>query len=394
MSNTYEDYANQCRQLVNRTQPRFNSIVADTSGGLLFKTESIYAMQAMLNNELLANTAFKNPVSLDLAMAQIAACGLTLDPAMQLAYLVPRDGKVIADISYRGLIDIAIRSRAVNLVTVKAVYSNDLFRFRGDHAQPEHVYDPFMPVEDRGELRGTYSVAHLAIGMLLVTPVRAEDIYAARAMSAAWSRAKPGKSRGPWETHPEPMALKSCVKISRKYWPMSSPLLEQAIAYLNEEGGEGFTGGPITVDMAANIVNGGAASHGGKSEGVTVEGDIVDPDPANSTPQERGQPQQKTEATQGDKLAQSRKGSATVTQLEPRSTAVNADAGDGEPSNLTDQMRDRIDKVMARTLRCKTWRASEDWITTNLTGECLAYANEKYQEIYQAAHQSLDTAVG
>lgn len=131
MSNTYEDYANQCRQLVNRTQPRFNSIIADTSGSLLFKTEAIYAMQAMLNNELLAKTAFSNPVSMDLAMAQIAACGLTLDPAMQLAYLVPRDGKVIADISYRGLIDIAIRSRAVNLVTVKAVYSNDLFRYRG-----------------------------------------------------------------------------------------------------------------------------------------------------------------------------------------------------------------------------------------------------------------------
>jgi len=396
MSNTYEDYANQCRQLVNRTQPRFNSIIADTSGSLLFKTEAIYAMQAMLNNELLAKTAFSNPVSMDLAMAQIAACGLTLDPAMQLAYLVPRDGKVIADISYRGLIDIAIRSRAVNLVTVKAVYSNDLFRFRGDHAQPEHVYDPFMPVEERGDLRGTYSVAHLAIGMLLVTPVRAEDIYAARAMSAAWSKAKQGKSKGPWESHPEAMALKTCVKISRKYWPLSSPVLEQAIAYLNEEGGEGFTGGPITVDMAANIVNGGAAAQAGQPEGETFEGDVVDLDQSTPTPQEagRGQPRQEQNARQEAKPTQARKGSATVTQLEPKSTGVDAGTGDGDPGILTEQMRDRIDQVLARTQRQKTWKACEDWIAAYLTGDCASYAQEKYQEIHLAAQQPLDAAAG
>lgn len=396
MSTSYEEYANECRQLVNRTQPRFNSIIADTSGSLIFKTEAIYAMQAMLNNEVLANTAFSNPVSLDLAMAQIAACGLTLDPAMQLAYLVPRDGRVIADISYRGLIDIAIRSRAVNLVTVKAVYSNDLFRYRGDHVQPEHVYDPFMTVEERGELRGTYSVAHLAIGMLLVTPVRAEDIYAARAMSAAWAKAKPGKSKGPWESHPEAMALKTCVKISRKYWPMSSPVLEQAIAYLNEEGGEGFTGGPITMDMAANIVNGGAAAATVKPEGERIEGDFVDLGQPKQTPQggEQARPQQEQSARQDAQLSQARKGTATVTQLEPRSTGIDAGAGDGEPTNLTEQMRDRIDKVLARTQRQKTWKACEDWISANLTGDCALYAQEKYQEFYRATQQPLDAAVG
>lgn len=391
MSNTYEDYANQCRQLVNRTQPRFNSIIAETSGKLLFKTEAIYAMQAMLNNDVLARTAIANPVSLDLAMAQIAACGLTLDSAMQLAYLVPRDGKVIADISYRGLIDIAIRSRAVNLVTAKAVYSNDFFRFKGDHAEPDHVYDPFMPVEDRGELRGAYTVAHLAIGMLLVTPVRAEDIYAAREMSAAWKRGSPGK-KGPWESHPEPMTLKSTIKISRKYWPMSSPVLEQAIAYLNEEGGEGFMGGPITVDMAANIVNGGTAPQSAQPEGETYDGAVVDPEQSTPTSADGGKGEQN--ARQEEKPLQAQKGSATVTQLEPRNTGLDTGAGDGEPSNLTEQMRERIDSVLKRTQRQKTWKACEDWIAANLTGDCASYAQTKYQEIYLASQQPLEAAAG
>jgi recombination protein RecT len=392
MSN-YEDYANQCRQLVNKAQPRFNSIVADTAGSLLFKTEAVYAMHAMLNNEFLAKTAFNNPVSLDLALAQIAACGLTLDPAMQLAYLVPRDGKVLADISYRGLIDIAIRSRAVNLVTVKAVYANDIFRFRGDHAQPEHVYDPFMPVEDRGELRGTYSVAHLAIGMLLVTPVRAEDIYAARSLSMAWARGKTG-SKGPWESHFEAMALKTCVKITRKYWPMSSPVLEQAIAYLNEDGGEGFAGGPVTMDMAANLVSGGNAAQGGQAGDVAVDGDIIDISQARPTPQGDSQSQQAPATTRTTQPSRAPQGTATVTQLEPRAGSLDAGAGDGSPSNLTEQMRERIDSVMQRTQRARSWKACEDWMSSNLKGDCAVYAQEKFQEIYAAAQQSQGAVVG
>ncbi|HGM8086388.1 TPA: recombinase RecT [Pseudomonas aeruginosa] len=384
MSNLQQDFANKCRLAVNKTQTRFNDTVADVPGSLLFKTEKIYAMHALLNNDLLARTAFSNPVSLEIAMAQVAASGLTLDPAMQLAYLVPRDGKVVAEISYRGLIDIALRSKAVSMVTVKAVYSLDLFRFKGDTTQPIHEYDPFMNVEDRGEFRGAYSSAYLANGMLLVTPVRAQDIYAARELSSAWKNAKPGKSKGPWESHFEAMALKTCVKISRKYWPLSSPILEQAIAYLNEEGGEGFTGGPFTVDMAANLSGGsGEVEQPGHSESGVVDGEIVDVAPVQTPVQEEApvnRSQQEAPA-QNDQSPQTRKGAATVTQLEPRNTPAEAGAGDSGASNLTEQMRERIDRVIERTRKNKHLGACEDWISNNLTGDCLAYGQQQLEEL-------------
>ncbi|HEP8970401.1 TPA: recombinase RecT [Pseudomonas aeruginosa] len=389
-----QDLANKCQALISRSKARFIDTASAVPGGLIFETEKVYAITAMVNNEYLAKAALNNPVSVDIAMAQVAATGLTLDPAMQLAYLVPRDGKVIAEISYRGLIDIAIRSKAVSLVTVKPVYSNDLFRFKGDTTQPLHEYDPFLDVEQRGEFRGAYSCAYLANNMLLVTPVRAQDIYAARELSSAWKNAKPGKSKGPWESHFEAMALKTCVKISRKYWPLSSPVLEQAIAYLNDAGGEGFASGAFTLDMAANTASNGSSGQPEQGGEVIIEGSIVDVEPtpeptqkaADATPPQ----QQRPTASQQH---QARQGSATVTQLEPRNTGGNTGADGGEENILTDAMRERVDKVIARTAKQGTWKACEDWMRDHLTGAALQYAHEQFASA-QAAAQNPQAAAG
>jgi recombination protein RecT len=113
--------------LINSAEDRFSDLVNATGNQMVFKQEALYAMQAMLANDYLASCAIKNPISFKLAMAQIATAGLTLNPSMGLAYLVPRDGKVIADISYRGLMKIATDTRAVNLIVAEAVYSRDRF---------------------------------------------------------------------------------------------------------------------------------------------------------------------------------------------------------------------------------------------------------------------------
>lgn len=246
----------QINDLVKSTEQDFSNIVSAMNSRMNFAQEALYAYQAMLGNSYLASVAMNNKASFALAMQQIASSGLTLNPAMGLAFLVPREGKVIADISYRGLMKIATDSRAVDLVVACSVYSRDTFSYNGANDEPIHVYDPFLAKHDRGEFRGVYVKAYLSIGKLLVHPVSAEDVYAARQLSSAWANTDPSKKKGPWDTHFDSMAIKTGIKIARKYWPMTSPALDNVISYLNEEGGEGFVGGAVTLETASREMHG------------------------------------------------------------------------------------------------------------------------------------------
>ena len=56
--------------------------------------ESQFAIQYFQKNDYLAKTALANPTSAQNAIINVAAIGITLNPASKLAYLVPRDGMV------------------------------------------------------------------------------------------------------------------------------------------------------------------------------------------------------------------------------------------------------------------------------------------------------------
>ncbi len=61
-----------------------------------------FAKHIVNNNNYLADIAVNNPKSFETAFLQLASSGLTLDPAQKQAYLVPRDGRVILDVSILG----------------------------------------------------------------------------------------------------------------------------------------------------------------------------------------------------------------------------------------------------------------------------------------------------
>jgi recombination protein RecT len=364
----------EIRDLVAGAERRFNDIVDATGNRMVFKQEALYAMQLLLGNDYLAQMAIKNPISFKLAMAQIATTGLTLNPAMGLAYLVPRDDKVIADISYRGLIKIATDTRSVNLVVAEQVYSHDRFVYRGSSQEPVHDFDPFLNKADRGEFRGVYVKAYLAMGTLLITPVSAEDVYAARDISSAWVKGKPGK-KGPWESHFGPMALKTGVKIARKFWPMTSPVLENVISYLNEEGGEGFAPGPVTLDVAAREL------------GVEVKPGVGMDAPAPYQPVVMPQAGQLDQMEQMEEVAErvnaapaSVKSSPAqapepTVRTQPNKVAVPADPGEVDPKVV-----ERIESVLKRCQRLKSWQAGLEWVATNLTGAAYDLAMDQFSK--------------
>jgi len=235
----------QQQQVATSEKKDWHKIIASseekfTSSGLEFNQEQIFATQMLMHNSYLLEVAIKNPTSLRLAMYNVAAVGLSLNPNQGLAYLVPRrlrsneDPKVMLDISYRGLISIGVESGAIHWAKPELVYSNDKkFIYKGPAQIPEHDFDPFDT--DRGDVRGGYCIAELPTGGVLVEAMSKADMDKIRNKSEAFK-----KGFGPWKDWEDQMQLKSIVKRASKWWPMSTPRMAKALQILNEDNGEGL----------------------------------------------------------------------------------------------------------------------------------------------------------
>ena len=202
---------------------------------IAFKREMEFAMQVFSGNEYLAKVAAWNPLSTRSAVMNVSAIGITLNPAQKLAYLVPRKGKICLDISYMGLMHIAQQSGAIKWCQSAIVRKNDKFKRVGIDRAPEHEFNEFATAEERGEMVGVYCVVKTDDGDYLTNTMRIADVYAIRDRSEAYKSGKPS----PWSTDEEQMILKTVVKQAAKYWPRRERL-DQAIDYVNTEGGEGI----------------------------------------------------------------------------------------------------------------------------------------------------------
>lgn len=213
------------------TKDSFASVLSDRS--INFDREAEFALQTLYSNKYAMEIALQNRSSVIAAVVNIAAIGISLNPAKKQAYLVPRDGKICLDISYMGLLDLAIESGSIRWGQAKLVYEKDLFELVGIDQQPIHKHAPFS--RDRGEVIGAYVVVKTPEGDYLTECMDREDID--RIMGRSQS-VRAGKS-SPWKTDWHEMARKTVVKRGYKYWPKTDRL-DKAIHYLNTEVGEGL----------------------------------------------------------------------------------------------------------------------------------------------------------
>ncbi|ELQ6225974.1 recombinase RecT [Cronobacter turicensis] len=228
---------NQVYELINPLKAEFEQVCAEPS--INFKRELEFAMQIFANNDYLAKTAMNNPTSTRSAIMNVAAIGITLNPAQKLAYPVPRKGAICLDISYMGLMHIAQQSGAIKWCQSAIVRKNDQFRREGLDKPPVHIYSEFDTKEQRGEVVGAYVVVKTDDGDYLTHTMRIEDIYSIRDRSEAWKAYKSKGTACPWVTDEEQMMLKTVVKQAAKYWPRRGRL-DAAIDYVNTEGEEGI----------------------------------------------------------------------------------------------------------------------------------------------------------
>lgn len=208
-------------------QERFSAICSDKS--ISFEREANFAMQVLFANDYAMSVALKNRQSVIDAVTNIAAIGISLNPAKKQAYLVPRDGRICLDISYMGLMDLAMEGGSIRWAQCQIVHEKDSFALNGLDKQPTHSFNPFG--KDRGPVVGVYCTVKTSDGDYLTHCMQIEDVYAIRERSSAWIK----KKSGPWKTDEAEMIRKTCVKQAYKYWPKTDRL-EAAIHHVNVEG--------------------------------------------------------------------------------------------------------------------------------------------------------------
>lgn len=235
-------------ELVYQCEPQFNKVsVFGSAYQNAFGREAQFAMQAMENNKYLASVAVSNRQSLINAVINVAAIGISLNPAEKEAYLVPRDGRVCLDISYVGLMRLATDTGQIAWVQADIVYEQDHFRMMGLDKQPEHRYNAFC--KDRDLPVGVYVTAKLANGDYLTEIMTTEEINAVRDKSQSYIAFVSGKAKSSiWNDHWGEMAKKTVVKRAHKYWPKSERL-ERAIYHLNTDASEGVSESAMSVDL-------------------------------------------------------------------------------------------------------------------------------------------------
>lgn len=227
-------------------QGQFENVLSDKT--LNFEREAGFAIQVLGASEFAMKTAMQNRQSVINAVVNVAAIGISLNPAKKQAYLVPRDGRICLDISYMGLLDLAIQSGSILWGQAELVTEADGFELNGFDKPPTHKRNPFA--KDRGAIVGAYVVVKTRDGDYLTTCMQIDDVFEIRNRSSAW---KSGRSC-PWKTDEGEMIKKTVIKRAYKLWPKTDRL-DGAVHFLNTENGEGLAVLEAEQPKKANLVS-------------------------------------------------------------------------------------------------------------------------------------------
>ena len=212
-------------EYVSEQEGLFLPVLSDES--VNWEKEKQFAIQALQANDYLSGVAAKNQASLQNAIVNVASIGISLNPALKHAYLVPRKGGVCLDLSYMGLLHLAQSSGVILWGQCKVVRANDTYQNAGLSKEPTHIANTFG---DRGDIVGAYCTVKTVDGDFLTEEMNITEIFDIRARSEAYKR-----KSGPWKTDEGEMIRKTVVKRAYKYWPKCERL-GSAIQMLNENG--------------------------------------------------------------------------------------------------------------------------------------------------------------
>lgn len=200
-----------------------------------------FASQALLGNGYLLNVGVKNPLSLANALKNVALTGMTLNPLLRQAYLVPMGGGVVLMPSYMGLIDLLVNNGLVRKVEAHCVFEGDEFEIV--HGSGERlVHRPSAwGVRTEETMLGAYYYAVLTDGTVIFDHMNKAEIDVIKGRSPSVGRGK----ASPWTTDYCEMARKTLIRRAFKMMPKGGisedkvHALEAALAWEAKESENG-----------------------------------------------------------------------------------------------------------------------------------------------------------
>src|SRR5213082_1277464 len=127
---------------INAIKDDFMTLLSDRS--IKFEQEAGFAVQILGANDFALSVATSNRASVINAVKNIAAIGISLNPAKKQAYLVPRRGgqqqAICLDISYMGLMDLAMATGSIKWAQAELVRANDGFSRGLFDEPPTHTF--------------------------------------------------------------------------------------------------------------------------------------------------------------------------------------------------------------------------------------------------------------
>lgn len=216
--------------------PEKKQFNAANSFEMNYGQECGFAVMAIQNNPYLLNCTQD---SLKSAIISVALTGISLNPALKYAYLVPRASgkgnerviKAVLDISYMGMIKILTDAGAVKSVFADVVCEKDHFLYsQGSAPTLEHKPDL---LKDRGQPFGAYAIAYFRDGGFQFEVMAKPEIEKIRATSESWKNEE-NRQYSPWEKWPSEMWKKTALKRLFKTLPKTN-FNDKLIAALSKE---------------------------------------------------------------------------------------------------------------------------------------------------------------
>lgn len=212
----------------------------------IFKKEASFAIQIAQNNPSLRECS---PESVMKSIINLAQVGLTLNPVLKRAYLVPRYNRTTKgkdcclEPGYQGLMYLLNDAGIVHSMNVQIVWQGDEIEI--DKATERQItkHVPYIVTgKDQGKVRAVYSQATLKDGSLHTEIMSVKDIEEIRERSESYKAFKAKKLDGKfviWETDFPEMCRKTIIKRHEKYLPKSdgSERLAKAIEFDNYANG-------------------------------------------------------------------------------------------------------------------------------------------------------------
>ena len=204
--------------------------------------ECNFAAQAMLANPYLIQCAQAYPDDFVNALKNVVLTGLTLNPTLKLAYLVPFKGKVQMQSSYMGKKSFAINTGLVLDIEAYLVYKGDTFEIeQGSHAYIIHKPNPWGE-KKKEDLLGGYYLIKYPNGTQQFDTMPIAEIEGIRQRSPSVGKGK----QSPWDTDYTEMCKKTLINRAYKQIPKldMSEKARKALEILNR-----------VDDMAARDIN-------------------------------------------------------------------------------------------------------------------------------------------